>query len=140
MKKGYFFANNFFMVHFFKTFSTDSKSAFFDTHIEFFIKKFIFALISIFCKLWLQMCRKRLKKTENLFLWMCLRILLGNHQRVCISKLLKSLYPNVHSILQGHVEYRYLICDQILAIHPPPSTLPQAVETFLFHVMGLVRL
>jgi hypothetical protein len=33
----------------------------------------------------LQMRRKRVKKTENLFLWMCLRILLGNHQRVCIS-------------------------------------------------------
>ncbi len=43
------------------------------------------------------MRRKRLKKTENLFLWMCLRILLGNHQRVCISKLLKSLSPNVHA-------------------------------------------
>ena len=25
---------------------------------------------------------------------MCLRILLGNHQRVCITKLLKSLYPS----------------------------------------------
>ncbi len=44
-KKGLFrhiFANNFFMVHFFKTFSSDSKSAlssaFFDTHIEFFNK------------------------------------------------------------------------------------------------------
>ncbi len=36
----HFFANNFFWVHFCKTFSTDSKSAwnsaFFDTHIEFF--------------------------------------------------------------------------------------------------------
>ncbi len=93
------FANNFFWVHLFKTFSTDSKSAwnsaFFDTHIEFFYQK-VFALISTFCTLWLQMRRKRLKKTENLFLWMCLRILLGNHQRVCITKLLKSLYPCVY--------------------------------------------
>ncbi len=56
--------------------------------------KIFFALISTFCKLWLHMCRKRLKKTENLFLWMCLEIYLGNHQRVCITKLLKSLYPN----------------------------------------------
>ncbi len=94
------FDNNFFMVYFFKTFSTDSKSvwnsAFFDTQIEFFQKIFFCFFISTFCKLWLQMRRKRLKKTENLFLWMCLRILLDNHQRVCISKLLKSLYPIVH--------------------------------------------
>ncbi len=74
----YVFANNFFFVHFFKPFSTDSKlawnSAFFDTHIEFLKKIFFVALISTFFKLWLQMRRKRLKKTENLFLWMCLRI------------------------------------------------------------------
>ncbi len=58
-----------------------------------FLINIFFALISTFCKLWLQMRRKRLKKTENLFFWMCLRILLGNHQRVCI--LLKSLYTTV---------------------------------------------
>ncbi len=85
-----------------KLFSADLKSAwnsaFFDTHIEFFNKKIVFALISFFCTLWLQMRRKRQKKTENLFLWMCLRILLGNHQRVCITKLLKSLYPNIHMV------------------------------------------
>jgi hypothetical protein len=80
-KSAYFrhvFANNFFLVHFFKPFSTDSKSAwnsaFFDTHIEFLEKNFLFALISTFFKLWLQMRRKRLKKTESRFLWMCLRI------------------------------------------------------------------
>ena len=83
-KSAYFrhvFANNFFWVHFFNTFSTDSKSAwnsaFFDTHTEFFDKIF-FALFGTFCTLWLQMRRKRLKKMENLFLWMYLRILLGN--------------------------------------------------------------
>ncbi len=107
-KSAYFrhvFANNFFWVHFFKTFSTDSKSAwnsaFFDTHFELKKKKKIFALISTFCTLWLHMRRKRLKKTENLFLWMCLRILLGSHQRVCINKLLKSLYPNAHTNYSG---------------------------------------
>ncbi len=87
------------LVHFFKTFSTDSKSAwnsaFFDTHNELFNNKnFFCAFISTFCKLWLHMSRKRLKKKENLILWMWLRILSGNHQRVCITKLLKSLYPN----------------------------------------------
>jgi hypothetical protein len=72
------FANNFFLVQFFKPFLTDSKSAwnsaFFDTHIEFLEKKIFLALISTFFKLWLQMRRKRLNKTENRFLWMCLRI------------------------------------------------------------------
>ncbi len=78
-----------------KKFSTDSKSAWnsalFDTHIEFFNKKFFLLLLALFvnfdCK-----CAGN-KKTENLFLWMCLRILLGNHRRVFITKLLKSLYP-----------------------------------------------
>ncbi len=92
-----------FWVHFFKTFSTDSKSAwnsaFFDTHIEFFNKNFFLAFISTFCTLWLQMRRKRLKKTENL-LWMYPRILLGNHQRVCITKFLKSLYPSAQGLCQ----------------------------------------
>jgi hypothetical protein len=68
------------------------------------ILRFLIPIYSIyfstFCKLWLQMRRKRLKKTENLFLWMCLRILLGNHQSVCISKLLKSLYPIVHMLVR----------------------------------------
>ena len=39
-----------------------------------FWRNFFFALISTFLRLWLQMRRKRLKKTENRFLWMCLRI------------------------------------------------------------------
>ena len=61
------------------------------------LKKTFFALTSTFGKLWLQLRRKWLKKTENLFLWMCLRILLGNRQRVCITKLFKLLYPNTHT-------------------------------------------
>ncbi len=72
------FANNFFLVNFFKTFSMDSKlawnSAFFDTFFDFFKKIFLLGHICTFFELWLQMRRKRLKKTENLFLWMYLRI------------------------------------------------------------------
>ena len=72
------FANNFFLVNFFKTFSTDSKSAwnsgFFHTFFDFFKKKIFLGHICTFFELWLQMRRKRLKKTENLFLWMYLRI------------------------------------------------------------------
>ncbi len=99
-KSAYFlhvFANNFIWVPFFKTFSTDSKSAW---NSAFFIPKLNFLMnffytLTLFCTLWLQMRRKRLKKRKIFFLWMCLRILLGNHQRVCLTKLLKSLYPNV---------------------------------------------
>ncbi len=55
-KSAYFrhvFANNFFCVHFFNTFSTDSKSAwnsaFFDTHLGFFReKKFLLLLLALF--------------------------------------------------------------------------------------------
>ncbi len=94
------FANNFFGCIFSKLFQWIRNQReilrFFIT-IWIFTKKIFFALISTFCTLWLQMRRKRLKKTENLFLWMCLRILIGNHQRVCITKLLKSLYPSVGS-------------------------------------------
>jgi hypothetical protein len=42
-------------------------SAFFDTFFDFFKTKFFLGNISTFFKLWLQMRRKRLKKTENLF-------------------------------------------------------------------------
>ncbi len=73
-KSAYFrqvFANNFFWVHFFKPFITDSKSAWisavFDTQIEFLRKNFFLALISTFLKLWLQMRRKRLKKRKIIF-------------------------------------------------------------------------
>ncbi len=48
----YVFANYFYFVHFFKHFSTDSKSAwnsaFFDTHIEFLPKKFFLLLLTLF--------------------------------------------------------------------------------------------
>ncbi len=71
-KNAYFrhvFANNFFMVHFFKTFSTELKSAFFDTHIEFLNERIILALISTFCILWLQMRTKQLKKKQKIFFY-----------------------------------------------------------------------
>jgi hypothetical protein len=49
------FACNFFLVHFFKTFSTDLKSAlnfaFFDTFFDFFKKNFFLGHISTFFKL-----------------------------------------------------------------------------------------
>ncbi len=71
------FPSNFFGA-FFQNFFTNAKSAwnsgFFNTQIEFLKENFFFALFSTFCKLWLQMRRKRLRKTENLLLWMCLRI------------------------------------------------------------------
>ena len=64
------FVCNFFLVHFFTTFSTDSKSAwnsaFFDTFFVFFKKKFL-GHISTFFKLWSQTRKKRLKKSKNVF-------------------------------------------------------------------------
>jgi hypothetical protein len=44
----YVFANNFFLVRFFKTFSTDSKSAFFDTFLDFFKKKIFKVILVLF--------------------------------------------------------------------------------------------
>jgi hypothetical protein len=55
------FANNFFCT-FFKTFSSD-----FVTFFDFFKKEIILGHISTFFKLWSQMRKKLLKKTENLF-------------------------------------------------------------------------
>ncbi len=72
-KSAYFrhiFANNFFGAffrHFFNGFEISVKFCVFDAHIEFLNKKKIFALISTFCKLWMQMRRKRLKKRKIVF-------------------------------------------------------------------------
>ncbi len=86
-----------FFVHFFKTFATDSKSVwnstFFDTHIKFFNKIFFLLLLALFLNFDCT-CAGNGSKNRQSFLWMCLRILLGNHQRVCITKLLKLLFPN----------------------------------------------
>jgi hypothetical protein len=104
-KSAYFrhvFANNFFWVNFFKTFSTNSNQReilrFLIPILNFLIKKnfcsylhFLYTLIAN--------AQETAQKTENHFLWMCLRIFLGNHQRVCITKLLKSLYPNAETLL-----------------------------------------
>ncbi len=104
-KSAYFrhvFANNFFWMHFFKTFTTDSKSArnsaFFDTHIEFYIKKML--LLALFVNFDCKCAGNGSIKLKIFFLWMCLRILIGNHQRVCITKFLKSLYPTAHHNLR----------------------------------------
>ncbi len=84
-KSAYFrhvFANNFFWVHFFKTFSTDSKSAwnsaFFDTHNEFFDKNFFLLLLALFVHFDCKCAGNGSQKRKIFFLWMCLRILLGN--------------------------------------------------------------
>ncbi len=71
-KSAYFhhvFANNFFGT-FFKTFSTDLKSAWnsvFLHPIGFLEKHFILALISIFSKVSKEMRPRQVNKTENLF-------------------------------------------------------------------------
>ncbi len=62
-----------------------------------FNEKSSFTLIGAFCTLWLRVRGRRLEEVEGLFLWMCLRILVGNHQRVCITKMLGLLYPNDHT-------------------------------------------
>ncbi len=65
------FAYNFYLVHFFTTFSTDSKSAwnsaFFDTFFDFFEIFFFFYPFSTFFKLWSQTRQKRLKKSKTYF-------------------------------------------------------------------------
>jgi hypothetical protein len=52
MSKSHVFANNLFLVHFFKTFSTDLKSArnfaFFDTFFDFSKKKFFKVILVLF--------------------------------------------------------------------------------------------
>ncbi len=63
-----------FFQTFFNGFDISVKFCVFLTHIEFLEEKFFFALFSTFLKLLLQMRRKLLKKTENRFLWMSLRI------------------------------------------------------------------
>ncbi len=76
-KSAYFrhvFANNFFWVHFFKNFSSNSKSAwnsaFFDTHIDFFNKKFFLLLLALFvhfdCK-----CAGNGSKKRKIFFYEC---------------------------------------------------------------------
>ncbi len=69
------FANNFFLVHVFKTFSMDSKSVwnsvFFWHLFRFFSEKFFLGHISTFFQLWLQKRRKRLKK-QKIFFYKCI--------------------------------------------------------------------
>jgi hypothetical protein len=76
------FANNFFLAISQNFFKISVKFCLFliPMNLIYFNENF-FALISTFCKLWLQMRTKQLKKRKT-FLCMCLRILLGNHQRV----------------------------------------------------------
>ncbi len=80
--------------------------------LNFVIKKMLL-LLALFvhfdCK-----CAGNGSKKRNFFKLLCLRILICNHQKVCITKLLKSLYPNKE-------------CGRralIYPIPPPPPNLP----------------
>ncbi len=63
-----------FFQKFFNVFEISVKFCFFWHLFLFFWKKIFVGHISTFFELWRQMRRKRLKKSENLFLWMYLRI------------------------------------------------------------------
>ncbi len=99
---------------FFQSFLTDSKSvwnsAFFDTHIEFLITKIFFCSYYHFLYTLIANAQETLKKTENLFLWMCLRIYLCIHHRVCITKLLKLLYP------KGHPPFKKIVSSNMTCL------------------------
>ncbi len=97
-KRAYFrhvFPNNFFWCIFSKLFQRIQNQQ--EILRSWFPYWIFFALISTFCKLWLHMRRKRLKK-RKIFFYKCVLELLGNHQRVCITKLLKSLYRTGHTL------------------------------------------
>jgi hypothetical protein len=68
----YVFANNFFWVHFFTTFSTESKSAwnsaFFDTHIEIFNENFVWLLLALFLYFDYKFAKNGSKKQKMLFI------------------------------------------------------------------------
>ncbi len=67
--------------------------------LNFLMKIFFLLLEALFVNFDCKCAQNGSKKMKNLFLWMCLRIQLGNHQRVCITKLLKSLYPTVSTVI-----------------------------------------
>jgi hypothetical protein len=92
-------------------------------------KKNFFNLISTFFKLWLRMRRKWLKKTKNLFLWMCLRIYLCNHQRVCITKLYSPPKAWVWRWLRSSPPWRKTgIVASIISLTPPPGESPLQIK------------
>ncbi len=65
------FACNFFWVHFLQLFQQNRNQReilrFFDIFIFIFFKTIFWGHISMFCKLWSQMRKKRLKKSKNVF-------------------------------------------------------------------------
>ncbi len=104
-KSAYFrhvFANNFFWVHWFSNLFQRIRNQ--REILRFLIPILNFLINNFFCSYYhflytlIENAQETARKTGNLFLWMCLRILLGNHQRVCITKLLKSLYPTPHAV------------------------------------------
>jgi hypothetical protein len=52
---------------------------------------------------------------------MCLRIVIGNHQRVCITKLLKSLYPIVHVSTQVRPIYESFLAKHASCMEAGPG-------------------
>ncbi len=61
---------------------------------------------------------------------MCLRILLGNHQRFCITKLLKLLYPTVQPLLLA-------VQHPQLAVHCTASPAFRQTSTDVVHFLLL---
>jgi hypothetical protein len=129
------------MVHFFKTFLTDSKSAwnspFFYTHIQFFNKKIVLLLLALFVNFDCKCAGNGLKKRKIFFYECVLQFyVLGNHQRVCISKLLKSLYPSLIHIPIHLYAYIY-----ILHMNPGSlASLPSPINTTLYYLLLFIIL
>jgi hypothetical protein len=126
------FANIFLMVHFFKGFSTDSKSAwnsaFYDTHLEILNKNF-FALISTFCKLWLQMRRKWLKKT-GIFFSECVLEFIRQPSKGLHIQVVKIVVPYCTCSLGGRWCFSARVAAQCFSSpnHRRPQILPATIR------------
>ncbi len=120
------FATNFFLYIFSKLFQRIRNQReilrFYIPMLNFLIKISLMLFLALFVNFDCT-CAGNGSKKENLILWMCLRILLGNHQRVCITKLLKLFYsvPTVQpqkrkspkALYQYFIMYMYLYIIQI---------------------------
>ncbi len=98
------FAYNFFVVHFFTTFSTDSKSAwnfaFFDNFFDFFQKKILKVILVLFSNLEAKRARNGLKKSKNVFSKCVLDFNLHPSKglySLFSKKKSNSLYPTIHA-------------------------------------------
>ncbi len=111
-----------FFQNFFNGFEFSVKFCVFWLLFRFFPKKIFFGHISTFSNFDCKCAGNGSKKRKIFFLWMYLRIYLCNHQRVCITKLLKSLYPSVQSSsakwLAGDVWLFYNVREKRLKFLP----------------------